>query len=147
MVGSAPSAVVSAVRAISGLELGVASIQLTVTGRPPALVIAWSSATTDGTLLTDRVPAHRLLAISQAMRKMWPPTPYAIASATAQIVEGLVCGARRLVPALTVVDGALGVRGKAVMLPLELGRGRVLGHVMPSLSAQERTEMISGLQD
>jgi len=61
-------------------------------------------------------------------------------------VEGLLAGARRLLPALTVVDGVLGVRGRAVMLPLELGRGRVLGHVMPSLSAQERTEMISGLQ-
>lgn len=146
LVGTAPSAVVGAVRAIAGLELGVGSVQLTLAGRPPALVIGWSSATTDGTLLTDRVSAHRLFAISRALPKLWPPAPYAIASATAQVIEGLLCGTRRLLPALTVVDGELGVRGTAVMLPLELGRGRVLRHVMPSLSAQELTEMTSGLQ-
>jgi len=145
LVGTAPSAMAGAVRALAGLELGIASVQLTVAGRPPALVIGWSSATTDGTLLTERVPAHRLFAISRALPKLWPPAPYAIGSATAQVIEALVCGARRLLPALTVVDGELGVRGRAVMLPLELGRGRVLGHVMPSLSAQEMTEMTSGL--
>jgi malate dehydrogenase len=145
LIGTAPSAVVGAVRALAGLELGVSSVQLTVAGRPPALVIGWSSATTDGMLLTDRVPAHRLFAISRALPKLWPPAPYAIASAATQVIEGLVCGARRLLPALTVIDGELGVRGTAVMLPLELGRGRVLRHVMPSLSAQEHTEMTSGL--
>lgn len=145
LVGTAPSAVVGAVRALAGLELGLASVQLTVSGRPPSLVIAWSSATADGMLLTDRVAAHRLFALSRALPKLWPPAPYAIASATAQVIEGLVCGARRLLPALTIVDGEFGVRGTAVMLPLELGRGRVIGHVMPSLSAQEMTEMTSGL--
>lgn len=146
LVGTAPSAVVGAVRALAGLELGVASVQLTVAGRPPALVIGWAAATTDGTLLTERVPAHRLFALSGALPKLWPPSPYAIASATSPVVEGLICGARRLLPALTMVDGELGVRGVAVMLPLELGGGRVLSHVLPSFSAQEMTEMTSGLQ-
>jgi malate dehydrogenase len=145
LVGTAPSAVVGAVRALAGLELGVASVQLTVAGRPPALVIGWSSATADGILMTHRVGAHQLFALSRALPKLWPPAPYAIASATAQVIEGLVCGARRLLPALTIIDGELGVRGTAVMLPLELGRGRVIGHVMPSLSAQEMTEMTGGL--
>lgn len=145
LIGTAPSAIVGAVRALAGLELGGASVQLTVAGRPPALVIGWTAATTDGLMLTDRIAAHRLFAISRALPKLWPPAPYAIASATAQVVEGLVCGARSLMPALTVVAGELGVRGAAVMLPLELGRGRVLGHVMPSFSAQELTEMTSGL--
>lgn len=145
LIGTAPSAVAGAVRALAGLELGVASVQLTVVGRPPRLVIGWSSAGTDGMLLTDRVPAHRLFAISRALPKLWPPAPYSIASATAQVIEGLLCGTRRLLPALTVIDGEFGVRGTAVMLPLELGRGRVLRHVLPSLSAQEMTEMTSGL--
>lgn len=145
LVGTAPSAMVGAVRALAGLELGVASVHLTIAGRPPALVIGWSAATTDGTLLSARVPAHRLVAISRALPKLWPPAPYAIGSATAEIVDALMCGTRRLLPALTIVDGELGVRGRAVMLPLELGRGRVLGHVTPSLSAQEMTKMTSGL--
>lgn len=146
LVGTAPSAVVGAVRALAGLELGVASVQLTVVGRPPSLVIGWSAATTDGSLLTERVAPHRLFAISRALPKLWPSGPYAIGSTTAEVVDALACGARRLLPALTVIDGELGVRGTAVMLPLELGRHRVLSHVMPSLSPQERTEMTSGLR-
>jgi hypothetical protein len=145
LVGTAPSAIVGALRALAGLELGGAPVQLTVAGRPPSLVVGWAAATTNGLMLTDRIAAHRLFALSRALPKLWPPAPYAIASATTQVIEGLVCGARGLVPALTVIDGELGVRGTAVMLPLELGRGRVLGHVMPSFSAQELTEMTSGL--
>lgn len=145
LVGTAPSAVVGAVRALAGLELGVASVQLTVVGRPPALVVGWSAATTDGSLLTDRVAPHRLFAISRALPKLWPSGPYAIGSATGEVVDALVCGTRRLLPAMTILDGELGVRSTAVMLPLELGRGRVLSHVVPSLSPQERTEMAGGL--
>jgi malate dehydrogenase len=69
LIGTASSAIVGAVRALAGLELGVSSVQLTVVGRPPALVVGWSSATTDGMLLTDRVPAHRLFAMSRALPK------------------------------------------------------------------------------
>lgn len=145
LVGTAASAVVGAVRALAGLELGLSSVQLTVVGRPPALVVGWSAASVDGSLLTDRVAAHRLFAISRSLPKLWPPGPYAIGAATAEVVEGLACGARRLLPALTILDAELGVRGTAVMLPLELARHRVISHVMPSLSPQERTEMIGGL--
>jgi len=145
LVGSAPGAVASAVRALAGLELGIASVQLAVCGRPPALVIGWAAATADGSLLTERVAPHRLASISARLPTLWPPRPYAIGSATAEVVGALATGARRLVPALTIVDDDLGVRGTAVMLPLELGQGRVLSRVIPSLSAQERTNMLRGL--
>ncbi len=145
LIGTAASAIPAAVRALAGLEIDAASVEATVVGRPPALVIGWSAATADGVLLTDRVPAHRLLAISQALPRIWPPAPYAIASATAPVVEALASGARRLLPALTVVDGDLGARGRAVLLPLDLGEWRVRRHVVPTLSTQERTELEGSL--
>ncbi len=145
LIGTAPSAIVGAVRALAGLELGLSSVHLTVVGRPPALVVGWSAASADGSLVTDRVAPHRLLAISNALPKLWPPGPYAIGAATAEVVEALGWGTRRLLPALTILDAELGVRGTAVMLPLELGRHRVISYVMPSLSPQEHTEMIGGL--
>jgi hypothetical protein len=46
---------------------------------------------------------------------------------------------------MTILDGELGVRRVAGMLPLELGRGRVLRKVIPALSPQERTELITAL--
>jgi hypothetical protein len=144
LVGTASTAIVSAVRALAALELGLASVDLTVVGRPPKFVVGWTAATAGGSLLTEQVPAHRLLAISAALRRIWPPGPYAIASATAEVVEAIRSGSRRRHPAETIVDGDLGTRGTSVLLPLELGQGRVMRHFVPSLSPQERTEMVNG---
>ena len=146
LTGTAPSAMISAARALAGLELGLSGVELALVGRPPNLVVAWSSATTGGTLLCDRVPPHRLLALSASLAKLWPPGPQAIASASAPIVEALMTGSRRLHHAVTVTDGELGARARAVMLPLELASGGIKRHVMPSLSAQERTELLNSVQ-
>jgi malate dehydrogenase len=142
LVGTAPSALAAAARALAGLELDAsgADVDLAVAGRPPALVVGWSAATSAGTLLVDRVAAHRLVAVTQSIRRMWPPGPQAVAAATAPIVEALVFGSRRLHPALAIRDGVAGAREQATMLLVSLGRGRILERVIPSLSPQERTE-------
>ena len=145
LIGSAPSAVASAARAWTGLELGLASVDVAVVGRPPQFVVGWSAASVGGALVSERVAPHRLLAVSQSMTRLWPPGPLAIASATAPIVEALVSGSRTLHPAMTLLDGVLGARARAVMLPLALGHGRVISHQMPSLSPQERTELMNAI--
>lgn len=143
LVGSAASTVVAQACSLAGLELGLSSVQLTAVGRPPRFVVGWSAASAAGSLIVDRLPAHRLLAISQLLVRFWPPGPYAVGAATATIVEALIFGSRRLHPALTVGEHGLGPAGSAVMVPLELGRLRVLSHVVPSLSPQERTAALS----
>ena len=143
LVGSAASAIASAVRAIAGLEIGLSAIDVAVVGRPPGLVVGWASAASQGMLVSDLIPAHRLAAISEAVPRLWPPRPYAIGAATAPIVEALVNGSRTHHQAMTVIDGELGARGTAVMLPLLLGRGRIVSHTVPSLSPQERTELMN----
>jgi hypothetical protein len=40
---------------------------------------------------------------------------------------------------MAIGDGELGRRGAAIMMPLELGSGRILRRITPSLSPQERT--------
>ena len=77
LVGTAASAMVGAARALVGIEVGGSGVdvQVTVAGRPRSLVVAWSSATMGGSLVTERVPAHRLLAISQSLAGLWPPGP------------------------------------------------------------------------
>jgi hypothetical protein len=145
LVGTAAAAVAGSVASLAGLELGLASIDVVVTGRPPAFVVGWSAATVAGALVRDRIPAHRLRAISSALPRLWPPGPHAIASATAAIVEALVQGTRRRHAAVTVIDGELGARNTAVLLPVELAHGRVRAHVLPSLSDQERTALVNGL--
>lgn len=145
LVGTAASGLVGALCAVTSVELGLNGVELAITGRPPEFVVGWSSATVAGTLVTDRIPAHRLLAISQAIRKLWPPAAQAIAAPTAQIVEGLVMGSRKLHQALTILEGEFGATRVAAMLPLRLGHGRILDRVVPSLSPQERTQLINEL--
>ena len=143
LVGTAPAAAAGAVRALAGLELGLSTVDVTVVGRPPSFTIAWSTATADGVLISERVPAHRLLAISDSLKRLWPPGPYAIGAATAPIAEALIDGRRRRHAALAILDGEFGARGVAAMLPLELGDGRILARVRPSLSASEGTGVFS----
>jgi malate dehydrogenase len=143
LLGTAASAMLGAARALAAMELNLCGVDLGVVGRPPELTVAWSSATVQGTLVTERVPPHRLLAVSQNLRRLWPPGPYAVGSATAAAVEALLHGSRRQEYGMTVIDGELGVRGRAVLLPVQLGRLRVIAHALPSLSPQERTELLN----
>lgn len=149
IVGTAAAAVVGTVRALVGLEAGSAGagVSVTVGGRPPTFVVAWSSATIAGSLVTDRVPAHRLLAVGQSLKRFWPPSVRAIAAPTSRIVEALVRGSRDLHQALTILDSDFGSRGGVAMMPLSIGPGRVLARVMPSLSPQERTEIENTIED
>ena len=146
LIGTSTSATAASVAALASIEAQVTDVNVVVAGRPPALVIGWSCATVAGSLLSDRVTAHRLLAISQALPRLWPPGPEAIAAPTAGVIEALVSGSRRLHHATTVLDGEFGLRGVAAMLPLELGNGRVLQRAIPSLSPQERTALVTGLE-
>ncbi len=145
LIATAASAVPGAIRTLVGVELGRSGVDVdvVVVGRPPALVIGWSSATVSGSLLTSHVPAHRMRAISDAIGRLWPPGPQAIGAATARAAEALAFGSRRLNQAMAIADGELGPRGSAVLLPLELGSGRILRRVLPSLSPAEGTGLFS----
>jgi malate dehydrogenase len=147
VVGTAAAALTGAIRALVALETdgSGADVSLVVTGRPPAFLVTWSSATVGGALVTDRVPAHRLMAISHQLSALWPTRPYAIAAATAPAVEGLLLGSRTHVPGVTVVDQEWDVRHRAAFLPLTLGNGRVLHKHTPSFSGQERVEFLNSL--
>ncbi|TAK15404.1 MAG: hypothetical protein EPO35_07595 [Acidobacteria bacterium] len=147
IVGSAASAAHSAVRALAALELNGSGVDVSipVVGRAPGFTIGWTSAAFGGSSLAGQIPPHRMLAISDLLKKMWPPKPQAIGAATAVIVEGLVTGSRRHLYATTVLDGEYGERGVATMVPLELGDRKILRRIEPSLSTQERVEFLNGL--
>jgi malate dehydrogenase len=146
LVATAPSAVAAAVRSLAAIELDLSDVEIAVVGCPPRFVIGWSAAASVGSLLTDRIPPHRLLALSQSLPRFWPPGPYASGSATARVVEALIHGSRHLLPGATVIDNALAPHGRGVLLPLRLGRGRVLEAIVPSLSAAERTDAVNSFK-
>lgn len=150
IVGSAGTAMHSGIRALIALEVNgsAADVSVAVVGRAPGVTIGWTSATVAGSTLTSAMPPHRMLAVSDLVKKMWPPRPQTVGAATAVVVEALLSHSRRHVYATTVLDGADGHyadRGIATLLPLELGEKTVLRRIEPSLSTQERVEFLNGL--
>ena len=147
IVGSASAAVHSGVRALAALELNGSGVDVSIAlvGRAPGFTIGWTSATFAGSVLTEQIPPHRMLAISDMLKKMWPPKPQAIGAATALIVEGLLAGSRRHLYATTVLEGEFGARGVATMVPVELGDRKIIRRIEPSLSSQEKVEFLNGL--
>lgn len=147
IIGTAASAMNTAARSLAALEINGSGVDvaLAICGKPPRLTVAWSSATAGGALLTQRIAAHRLAAISRQLTALWPAGAYAIAAATMPVVEGLIFGTRRDTPSATLLEGEFGLRGIACVLPLALGHGRVLARIVPALSPQEHTDVVNSL--
>jgi malate dehydrogenase len=147
LMGSAPAALESAVRALTALELdgtGV-EVQLRVVGTPPhAAVIAWEEATAFGLPVSSLVPAHRLAAISGRVPGLWPPGPYALASAAARLAEAVVNGSRRRFTCFVSLEDAPN-RGAVTALPAEVGPQGIVRVLQPALTRQERTRLENGL--
>lgn len=146
LVGSAPTALEAAVRALVAVELGFshAEVQVGIAGAPPEhLVIGWSHATARGVLLSDLLPPPAFTRLAERARHLWPPGPYAAASAAARVAEALATGGSpRLFACFVVLDDEVpGARGRVAAMPVRLGAGRVQAVIMPGLSRHERVQL------
>ena len=149
LVGSAPGALESAVRALVALEINgsPADVQVLVVGVPPRrAVIAWESATASGQPLSAQIPAHRLAAISALVPGLWPPGPQALASAAARVAEALAIGSRRRYSCFAAIDEPSG-RGLIAALPVAIQAGGIDRVIRPRLSRQEWTRFENALEN
>jgi malate dehydrogenase len=144
LVGSAPLALESALRSLTGLLLdgsGVA-IGITVVGVPPdAAVVAWEEASISGQPLTSHVPPHEIAALNSRLPGLWPPGPYALSSAGSRVVEAIVHGSRRRFSCFVV-----GPRRTVGAMPVELGEDGVRLVIEPVLTRQERTRLENSME-
>jgi malate dehydrogenase len=137
VLGAAPLALESAVRALCGVaaDRSPVEISLSLAGVPPKhAAIAWEEATISGQPLTAVLTAHEIAALSGRLPGLWPPGPFALGSAVARVVEALCNGSRRRYSCF--VDTG---RARIVAMPVELGRGGILRIIQPSLTRLERT--------
>ena len=148
LIGSAPLALEAAVRAIVAVLLDSSGVEvaLRVFGVPPgAAVVAWEEATAAGLPLSAQLPAHQIAAIDARLRSLWPPGPYALASAAARVVEALVGRSRRSFSCFVPLErGPL--RGAVVAMPVELGLGGTKRVIEPVLSRQELTRLENAIE-
>ena len=150
LLGSAPLAFQSALRAVVAIDLGCSAldVSLTVLGAlPEAMVVPWSGATVQGVTLSDLVSPQQLARLRQKVPRVWPPGPYSLAVAAARMCEAVTQGAHAGLSCYAVLDGELGFRGKAAAVTATLDRSGLSGVIEPSLSAQERVTLETALQN
>ena len=143
IVGSAPLALESGLRAVVGLSIDASGvpIALNVVGVPPHdAVVAWEEGTISGQPLAAHVPAHTMAAINSKIAGLWPPGPYALASAATRVIEAIAIGSRQRLSCFVTLT-----RGRVASMPVELGEDGVRRVVEPVLTRQERTRVENGL--
>ena len=144
LVGSAPLALESALRALAGLAVDGSGVEISlrVVGVPPRnAVVAWEEATAFGQPLSAHLAAHQIGALSARIPGLWPPGAYSLASAAARVIEALANGSRRRYSCFV----SLG-RGRVAAMPVELGQDGVVRIVRPSLTRQEQTLLDNALE-
>jgi malate dehydrogenase len=144
IVGSAPLALAAAVRAVAALEArgSAADVALSVLGVPPAdIVVPWSQVTIAGYAAERVLDPPQIARLNARVPRLWPPGPYALASAAAAVCEAIVTGAHRVYSCFAVLeDGS----GRVAAVPVSFARGRV-AVMTPELSVQERVLLDNAL--
>lgn len=148
--GSAPAALVSALRALVALEARVSpgQVALNLFGLPPDHpVVAWSNATVNGDRLESILSPPQLGRLRRRVPQLWPPGPYTLASAASALIGAMLAGSDRsftcFVSART--GGTPPVQARSITVGLRPeGIARILE---PTLSQRERVELENALNE
>lgn len=148
LIGSSTEALASAVRAIVAMEArcAPAEVMLAVLGAPPdRFVVAWSEASIAGYALDSVLTPVQLTRIEARASRLWPPQPYVLGLAAAQVAEAIVKSARRTFSVLTMLEGEFGVRGRPGTIPALLSTTGIVSRRVPALSTRERVQLDTAL--
>ena len=148
LIGSAPDAYASAIRAIVALEAGCspAEVLVSVLGAPPAgFVVPWSEACIGGYALERVLSQVQITRIDARAARLWPPGPYTLGVAAARAAEAIVTSSRRTFNALTLLGGEFGVRNRIGALPVRLSTQGIADIRIPSLNTRERVQLETAL--
>jgi malate dehydrogenase len=141
LFGSAPEGLRSAVVAITALEAAAAppDISLSVLGRPPQqIIVPWEEAAIAGRTATEVLSAAQLARLDARIARLWPPGPYALASAAARMVRTALTRTPRVHAALVAVNRDEGTPGRSAMMPVTLQPSGLASLVPPALSTRDR---------
>jgi malate dehydrogenase len=149
LIGSAPLALESSVRAVTAalLDASPSDISIGIAGVPPRdAVIGWEAATAFRQPIAAALAAHHMAAISSRLPALWPPSPYTLASAGARVAEALADGSRRRYTCFAAVDVTGAGRDLVAAVPVEIVKGGIGKTIEPALSRHERTAFENGLR-
>jgi malate/lactate dehydrogenase len=140
LLGSAPEALVGALRAIVALETrgSPKDVTLSVLGVPPdKLIVPWDEATIAGLRVTRVLDVAAQRRLDGRAQTLWPPGPLALATAAARVTEAFLTGSRRIVSAFVAPDDTYGRRARAAALPVRLHTEGLATIELVGLSARD----------
>ncbi len=149
LFGSAPEALRSAIAAIVALEANAAppDISLSVLGRPSQqIIVPWDEASIAGRTATEVLTAAQLARLDARIGRLWPPGPYALASAATRIIRTALTRSPRVHAAFVAVDRDEGTPGRSAMLPVTVRPEGLSGLVAPALSSRDRVRLETAMR-
>jgi malate dehydrogenase len=144
LIGSAPEALAAAVRAMVAIEAGcsVTEVSLSVLGRAPrAIVVPWVEASIAGYALEKVLTQAQLARVEARLPRLWPPGPYTLGLAAADVVDAIIQSSRRPRCVTAVLEGEFGARGQAGAIPAYLGPSGIERTAVPALNTRERVQV------
>jgi hypothetical protein len=148
VLGSAPFALESALRALAGLAIDGSGVEvcLRVVGVPPrGAVVAWEEASAYGQPLSSELPAHAIAGLASRIPSLWPPGSYVLAAAATRVAEAIIHRSRRRFSCFVALDAGP-VRAAVCAMPVQLGPQGVAEILEPSLTRQEKTLMENAVE-
>jgi malate dehydrogenase len=148
VLGSAPLALESGVRALTAalLDVSPSDLSIGIAGVPPQhAVIGWDAATAFHQPIGSVLPAHQMAGLTARLSALWPPAPYALASAAARVAEALTHGSRHRYTCFAALDIADVGRNVIAAVPVEIRKGGLVRTLTPALSRREWTLFENGL--
>jgi malate dehydrogenase len=148
LFGAAPEALRSAVTAMVALEAGAvpSDISLSVLGRPAQIIVPWDEAAIAGRTATQVLTAAQLARLDTRIARLWPPGPYALASAATRILRSALTRTPRVHAALVAVTRDEGTPGRSAMMPVTLRPAGLASLVAPALSTRDRVRFESAMR-
>ena len=149
LFGTGAEALRSAVTAITALEAQSApsDISLSVLGRPPQQVIVpWDEAAIGGRSIPKVLSAAQLARLDARVARLWPPGPYALASAATRIIRTALGRTPRVHAAIVAVTREQGTPGRSAIMPVTVLPSGLASIVEPALSSRDRVRYETSLR-
>src|SRR5207237_114857 len=111
-------------------------------GVPPEhVVVPWEDATAGGFAVSRLIGEPERRRLEAALCGLWPPGPYALASAAAKVIDTLLGRSERVVTCFVAPDDSAGGRRRTAALPARLNRSGLIDVVLPALNGRDRVRL------
>lgn len=149
LFGTGAEALRSAVTAITALEANASpsDISLSVLGRPPQqIIVPWDEGSIGGRSIPKVLSAAQLARLDARVARLWPPGPYALASAATRMIRTALTRGSRLHMAIVAVTREEGTPGGSAIMPVTLQPAGIASIVAPALSSRDRVRYDTSLR-